>query len=287
MASDMMKGASGQAVREVQEKLLLLGYQLPRWGADASLGDETLAAVAAFLRDRQIGEIQDDLPTMIPAAIVELINAAAQKLENSTNAAPVLVDLRNAHSGQHRIAKRAWTKVTGITLHQTATLMGENAQRWFGIPVQVGVTRKGQILILNGCEWVTYHGNGLNAADVGIEIDGYYEGIEGKPATLWKPAQEPNRQGLIPTPIQVEAIKAAVRWIMNEVAQNGGAIKFIHAHRQASDQRQSDPGSGIWKRIGLWAQKDLGLSDGGRDFTVGTGLRIPEAWDETRLGIKY
>jgi hypothetical protein len=153
--------------------------------------------------------------------------------------------------------------------------------------VQVGVTRKGQVFILNGCEWLTYHGNGLNAHDVGIEIDGYYAGVEERPETLWRPANEPDRVGMIPTPIQVDAVKAAVQWIRNEVAQNGGAIRYIHAHRQASDQRQSDPGSGIWKRIGLWAQTDLGLSDGGRDFKLGTGLKIPEAWDPSRVGIEY
>jgi hypothetical protein len=231
-ARDMMKGEQGHSVRELQEKLLLLGYQLPRWGIDSYVGDETLAAVAAFKRDRHIGEPSDDLPGSIPGAVVEAIDAAARKLDEATNAAPVIVDLRNAHSGQHRVSKRAWAQVTGIRLHQTATLLGEKGQRWFGIPVQVGVTRKGQIFILNGCEWVTWRGNGLNANDVGIEINGYYEGIEGRPETLWRPPKEPNRQGLIPTPIQVEAVKAAVQWIRSEVAQHGGTIKYIHAHRE-------------------------------------------------------
>lgn len=287
LARDMTRGEQGQDVRELQERLLVLGYALPRWGADSYLGDETLAAVAAFMRDRDIGNPMDDVPNSISKAVVGAIDAAALKLEETTQASPVIVDLRNAHSGQHRKAKRAWSQVSGITLHQTATLLGEKAERWFGIPVQLGVTRKGQVLILNGCEWVTWHGNSLNAHDVGIEIDGWYEGVEGQPKTLWQPPQGPKRTVMPIAPIQIDAVKAAVHWIRNEVAQNGGAIKYIHAHRQASDQRQSDPGSGIWKRIGLWAQTDLGLNDGGPNFTVGSGLRIPYEWDPSRVGIEY
>jgi hypothetical protein len=287
MANDMSKGASGPEVRALQEQLLALGYALPRWGADGGLGDETLAAVEAFKRDRDLAALDDDLPSTIAGALIDAIAAAAHKTTVATAGMPVVVDLTNAHAGAHRIRRRAWTAVTGITLHQTATVLGERRERWYSIPIQLGVTRGGQVLILNGCEWVTYHGNGLNAADVGIEIDGYYEGIEGKRNTFWTPPQDPGRVPLQPTAVQIEAACLAVRWICTEVAGNGGAIKFIHAHRQASDQRQSDPGSRLWKDVGLWAQQALGLTDGGREFTVGTGLRIPEAWDPARAGVAY
>ena len=41
-------GSSGGAVLKIQNKLLSLGYQLPKFGADGAFGSETKAAVAAF-----------------------------------------------------------------------------------------------------------------------------------------------------------------------------------------------------------------------------------------------
>lgn len=286
-ASDIARGTEGPAVRTLQEQLLALGYHLPRWGADSNLGDETLAAVEAFKRDRHIGTPSDDLPNAVSGAVIDAVDAAYRTMTAASPGTPVIVDLTNAHPGSQRIRRRAWSQVTGITLHQTATLLGEKRERWFNIPVQFGVTRGGQVLILNGCDWVTYHGNGLNGSDVGIEIDGYFEGVEGKRSTFWRPPEDPNRVPLQPTPVQIEAVRLAVKWICEEVARHGGSIKHVHAHRQASDQRESDPGSRIWKDVGLWAQQTLGLTDGGRGFVVGSGLPIPEEWDPSRQGIHY
>lgn len=45
------RGDKGEAVKDLQKKLMILGYQLPRYGADGSFGNETLAAVKAFQKD--------------------------------------------------------------------------------------------------------------------------------------------------------------------------------------------------------------------------------------------
>ena len=42
------KGAKGNITKLIQEKLLSLGYKLPKWGADGGFGDETVDAVKAF-----------------------------------------------------------------------------------------------------------------------------------------------------------------------------------------------------------------------------------------------
>ena len=47
----LAKGAKGEAVRELQTNLLMLGYSLPKYGADGSFGTETEAAVKAFQAD--------------------------------------------------------------------------------------------------------------------------------------------------------------------------------------------------------------------------------------------
>ena len=47
----LRKGDKGAEVKELQEKLLRLGYSLPRYGADGDFGKETEAAVKAFQAD--------------------------------------------------------------------------------------------------------------------------------------------------------------------------------------------------------------------------------------------
>lgn len=42
------KGAKGNITKLIQEKLLSLGYKLPKWGADGSFGGETVDAVKLF-----------------------------------------------------------------------------------------------------------------------------------------------------------------------------------------------------------------------------------------------
>ena len=50
----LKRGDKGAKVRELQEKLLALGYQLPKYGADGDFGKETKAAVEQFQKDNGI-----------------------------------------------------------------------------------------------------------------------------------------------------------------------------------------------------------------------------------------
>ena len=50
----LRKGSRGDAVKEMQGKLLLLGYDLGSCGADGIFGKKTLAAVKAFQRDSNL-----------------------------------------------------------------------------------------------------------------------------------------------------------------------------------------------------------------------------------------
>ena len=47
-STKLQKGSTGTAVVKVQQALLDLGFQMPRFGADGSYGDETVAAVKSF-----------------------------------------------------------------------------------------------------------------------------------------------------------------------------------------------------------------------------------------------
>jgi N-acetyl-anhydromuramyl-L-alanine amidase AmpD len=198
-------------------------------------------------------------------------------------------DLRSAASQSNIGGRRAWKQITGIVLHQTAVVFGEKPTRWTSVGAHLGVTRGGQVVWMHDFEKIVWHGNGFNGFTIGIEVDGTYAGIEGDDRTFWRPQSDPNRKSQMPTDELVDAAQATVRWICAEVARHGGRVERLLAHRQASKERQSDPGSALWRRVArpLFTDNDLALTDGGPGYKVGTGYPIPEAWDETRKGVRY
>lgn len=283
-------GDKGPEVKALQLKLIALGYSLPKFGADSDLGDETLKAISSFRQDHGLLEGATDFATTIPQKVVQAIEAAhAEMLKKNPLLPPQ--DFTASGTQWKNKAKRAWKQITGITLHQTAVLFGDNPAAWFGLNCHLGVTQSGRSYLICPLDRIVWHANLLNGPDVGIELDGYFEGIEGKRRSFWSPPNDKNRKPLQATPPQIEATRATIRWVCDEVRRNGGEVKFIHAHRQSSPDRESDPGQRVWQEVGLWAQKELGLLDGGRNFTLGSGkhkgLRIPQAWDPSRTGILF
>jgi hypothetical protein len=236
----MVKGQRGPEVAEAQRQLLALGY--PVGAADGICGPKTLAAWEAWERAKARGVT----PRM------------------------------GLHFQEHAHGVRDWASIDSVVLHQTACDLGERPGRWDSLRAQVGVTRGGQVFQVYPLDTLVYHGNSFNKRSVGVELSGSYEGIEGQRATWWQPegVKDPQR----PTPELIEAARRAVRWIVAEVGARGGKVRYCFSHRQSSDTRQSDPGSAIWQAVGLWAQSELGLSDGGPGFRVGDGRPIPEAW---------
>jgi hypothetical protein len=195
-------------------------------------------------------------------------------------------DRRKAAARSHDHGRRAWSKVTGICLHQTACLLGERPGRWDSVGAHVGITRGGRVLWLHDFDRVVWHGNGWNGGTVGIEIDGLYAGIEGDPSTVWNDPSTPHReQGMALTPEAIEATKQVIRWIDDVVTGHGGDVRALVAHRQASESRRNDPGSAIWQAVALPMHAELGMTDG--EVVLGGGRLIPEAWDPSRKGVRY
>lgn len=285
-------GDRGVAVRQLQNKLEYLGYALPRFGADGVLGDETLTAVADFQDDCE----KEGLLLKTKEHALRLQGVGEETLaeinrrhdKNQVKLPPIdettkvnpprLFLVPSDQPGRRTKRPRKWSDITGITLHQTATVLGERPERWRNVACHVGVPASGQIIIANGLNQVVYHGNALNSSTVGIEIDGHFEGVEGDISTYWRPKSKPDRRPLRPSEAQLEGAREAILWICEEVHKNGGEIRYIHAHRQSSKHRTSDPGSRIWKEVGMWAQEELGLDDRGPTFTAG-GYPIPKEWN--------
>lgn len=276
------RGSTGPAVRDLQRALVALGYPLPRFGADGALGTETLTALALLLHahGRELAEVPDE----VTDADLDLV---ARLLGPRGSPPIVLDDVRQLASRAFVIGPRPWTAITGITLHQTACVLGERPERWATIGAHVGVTRGGRVVHMHDFTSTVVHGNGFNARTIGIEMDGMYAGVEGDPRTFWRPLTEPNRQPQTPTTDLIASARAAIRWIVAEVARHGGRVTRLVAHRQSSKDRQGDPGSALWQAVALPMMAELGLDDGGPGYCVGTGLPVPEAWDERRVGVRY
>jgi hypothetical protein len=286
----LRKGSEDPYVTIAQQQLIALGYGLPRFGADGVLGDETLYAYGVFLVSQGLRAPTDESPKSITPAGAAALDMAFATLAQGGSTANIIDERANhPHSGRSvSTPYRLWPKITAVVLHQTAAKIGEKPASWHGVPIHFGITRAGKVIQLYDLTEVCNHANGLNRPSVGIEIDGWYAGIEGQPKTLWQPKNLPTpRQPMNLPDVQANAVKTTVQWIVNTVAANGGRVTNIHPHRQSSKDRQSDPGSLIWQTVGLWAQNTLGLSDGGAAFTVGDGRAIPEAWDARYMGNRY
>ncbi len=286
----LKKGSEDPYVIIAQQQLIALGYGLPRFGADGVLGDETLSAYGAFLVSQGLRAPTDERPKAITPAGASSLEMAFAALDHGESTANIIDERANhPHAGRSvDTPYRPWSKITAVVLHQTATNIGEKPARWHSVPIHFCITRTGKVIQLYDLTEVCNHANGLNRRSVGIEIDGWYAGIEGQPKTLWQPKNLTTpRQPMDLPAVQANAAKATVQWIVDTVAANGGMLTHIHPHRQSSKDRQSDPGSLIWQTVGLWAQDTLGLSDGGAAFTVGNGRTIPEAWDARYTDNRY
>lgn len=282
------KNQHGPEVVKLQQTLAALGYSLPRWGVDGWLGRESLAAITQLFAehgrpfDADTGAVSDEEL----AFIYDLQRSLAQAIP-----LPVppdrFFDLRAQAGLAHDYGLRPWSKVTGVCLHQTACVLGEQPERWTTVGAHLGITRGGKVIFLHDFDRLIVHGNGWNTECVGIELDGMYAGIEGDLCTFWQPPGQPRRPPQAPTPELVEAAKATIRWIKAVVESHGGALNALVAHRQASQERQSDPGSALWQQVAVPLHEELALTDGGVGFKLGTGYPIPESWDARCKGISY
>lgn len=281
----------GPDVKALQNVLIRLGYQLPRWGADGDLGGETLDAVAQLLTDHG-RTVDPDCNTVddYELAFIHALHDTVKTEPPDGPAPPPMIDRRAFTGTRKDCGPRKWTEVTGWCLHQTACHLGASSKidRCDGVGAHFVVYQNGDIFWLHDLNRTIIHGHGWNNRTIGIEIDGLFAGIEGDPSTVWDDPSTPFKEKVMSvTPAQIEAVKRLIRWGTAEVARHGGKVTKIVAHRQSSETRRHDPGSKVWQEIAIPLSQELGMDDGGVGFKIGHGRAIPVEWDLRCKGVKY
>ena len=83
----LRKGYSGESVREMQEKLISLGYDLGKYGADGEFGNDTLKAVKKFQKDYGL-DVDGEAGPMTLTKLEQLTTKNTSKAVSKTQAKP-------------------------------------------------------------------------------------------------------------------------------------------------------------------------------------------------------
>ena len=208
-----------------------------------------------------------------------------------------LIDLRGTLPAPMKFEHHArpWSDIKGVTIHQTGCLMGEDVAHWHDLDAHIGVTRGGQVFVLQPFTTMIWHGNGLSPQTIGIEFEGINRGIPGWPLSYSEAAAKNNHaamqlamtmygQGnepLSPPPAQLAASEELYAFLSKEFNDNTSCEIFgVWGHRQSSNQRQCDPGYELWQQVAkVWrARMELPVGDLAATFGGG-GEAIPREWD--------
>lgn len=306
-------GDKGADVQEMQTALEDQGYQLPKYGADGDFGNETKAALEAFAADEGL-PMGDPVPEETLNALIAGRGAGWDMPDGKPDLTipdltlpTKVIDMRGEQTDPPAMArkfKRAGGKVvrrdpeqvTGITIHQTAVKYSVRdyqiqaaggdrelalARRALNVACHCMAFHDGFVVWTNPLDWYVYHGNGFNAFELGIEIDGNYPGVKGGETWNGKPST-------VVTSHVIEAARKGIELLTIEGRKMGMPIEYIHAHRQSSATRRSDPGQELWQKVVLeYAVPHLGLKTEparvlqGRN---GNGRPIPREWDQEGVG---
>jgi N-acetyl-anhydromuramyl-L-alanine amidase AmpD len=191
-----------------------------------------------------------------------------------------------------RVVERKPETIDGIVIHQTAcTFKAQKGKQRFeralGIAAHAVAFHDGIGVIANPLPWLVWHGNGLNARSLGIEIEGNFRGL----AADRKTVDTKNFKETQVTDLVVETARETLRRLVELGLQANMPIRFVWAHRQSSSTRRSDPGELIWKRVVVeYAVPKLKLVTEPTKVlsrkTERPGRAIPPQWDPAGTG-KY
>jgi hypothetical protein len=228
---------------------------------------------------------EDDLPTKKLGRVPMLFDMRSENTGEQYRARasdPAGRPAKARFDAHGKVVVRSVRDVDAIMLHQMAVLMGTSAQqvkaaggderlarnrRSLGVAAHVSAYRDGDAVLAADPLWYLHGGNTGNKSCVHVELEGIYAG--------GVPAQQ------IPA-VQVAAACDAIARVVEIIAQLGGSIRYVRAHRQYSATRLGDPGGEAWQRIALeYCEKRLGLKTQPAEAWA-DGRPIPREWDPRR-----
>lgn len=195
-------------------------------------------------------------------------------------------DSREKHPRGKAKGRRAWTKIVGLTWHQTASgQLHATHPKLLGCPVHILVHRDGTWTWLHDFDDIVWHGHALNGGTIGIEIDCRGAGVEGDARTFWRSKADIKAGRTHPdlvreaTDAQLAAIPQIMRFCCERVAAHGGKVRANWTHRQGHKSRTSDPGSRIWRAVKAAeaAAPELDLQDVSL-LALGSGRAVDPRW---------
>lgn len=301
----------GDEVRRLQQRLIAEGYSLPVYGADGHLGDETWDALQQYAEEQRVRwdpivptDVMTDLfadttvpelPT-IPAPDAELDGVKIIDLLSERDPArpPLSRKTKRPKWKMGRnglVVMRNARNITGVTIHQTAVEFGVSNQQLkaAGGDVQLALARRGLDVACHSISfdgffarttplaYYVYHGNGFNGFELGLEIDGLYPGVVG--GRTWN--REP------PTKLtegRVFAARAAMKDLVTRGREANQPIRYLHAHRQSSETRRSDPGEALWKAVVLEYAVPVLKLELNQSRVLRDGRPVPKEWDPNGVG---
>jgi hypothetical protein len=206
---------------------------------------------------------------------------------------PRLLDLRHEQTEVNRrdaceyrrgaVVMRDPKAVTGVTLHQTACWYGVSPgqlkasdgdeilarhRRALKVNAHVTAMRHGSFVLAYDLLTYVWHGDLLNATDVGLEEEGLYD-ADGAPIN--KPAS-----------VKIGDIIDASRAALTYMAEELPALRWVHAHRQS----RRAPKAAKTSCCSALFFREVGVEHGVRklglriepDRTWGTGKPLPRNW---------
>lgn len=267
-------GDKGQAVKRLQEILDTLGFD--GGNNDGIFGPKTESVVKAFQVSKSLkadGIVGPKTWDKINDSIQQTYSSSPSKLTFVDDVAIIDRISKHNHPRLFNFKQTKRIQTAGVIIHQTGCLMPSCISGWDNLNAHIGITRKGQIIIINALDDFIWHAQGLSRYTVGIEIEGNFEGITGQSWTHWKPGGGPHHLN----DEQKSALVALEKYLDNWFRLSGITWTNIHAHRQSSKHRVSDPGQEIWSFIREFWNWD-NKTDGGPDFQIGSGKALPMAW---------
>lgn len=291
----LKRGSKGAAVRSLRRKInRILGYPYLK---NSQVFDVETANQLAIAQMR-LGSLAPDgvFGPKTKTSMDDYFNSLAnQVFIDPIHEHPNLTDLRDSTRPRLASGFHFVPNLIGVTIHQTGCQLGDRPKRLKRVNAHFLATKSGGAYLLNDLITFIWHAQGLSYFTLGLEIEGNYEGIIGKPSTLWRPHTQggPDYVG--------DDILEGVRFACDTIFEYLTDLFFdnfvtwerVHAHCQSHSSRINDPGESIWTNVGTPWMRRLCLPEGDgnqkdingliSEFTLGTGRPIPLKWQEENV----